>query len=340
MANKKLKLLYLAQYLQEETDERHPKTMQDMIAYLERCGISAERKSLYDDLELLRLYGMDVQSVRGKSYGYFLGDREFQLPELKLLIDVVQASPFLTQGKSMELIAKLEKLTSRPNARQLRRQVYVMDRVRTHNERLYYAVDGLHTAINDDRKVTFRYFDWTASGGKSYRREGALYETNPVALCVDTSWSMVQDGRWVPMKRTALALNHLVATRFRSDALQLVTFGRYASTVDSAELASLEGTWEQGTNLHHALLLAGRHLRRNPDAQPVVLVVTDGEPTAHLDVPTADALLVRLRRELRDRTVIHVTHRWSETAHADLVLRVEGGEITVVRAADGALIPG
>ncbi|GAA2807350.1 VWA domain-containing protein [Saccharopolyspora taberi] len=104
-----------------------------------------------------------------------------------------------------------------------------------------------------------------------------------VALCVDTSWSMVQDGRWVPMKRTALALHHLVATRYRSDALQLVTFGRYASTVDVGELAALEGTWEQGTNLHHALLLAGRHLRRHPDAQPVVLVVTDGEPTAHLE---------------------------------------------------------
>ncbi|GAA4861531.1 VWA domain-containing protein [Saccharopolyspora rosea] len=110
-----------------------------------------------------------------------------------------------------------------------------------------------------------------------------------VALCVDTSWSMVQDGRWVPMKRTALALHHLVATRFRSDALQLVTFGRYASTVDVAELAALEGTWEQGTNLHHALLLAGRHVRRNPDAQPVVLVVTDGEPTAHLE-PDGEAV--------------------------------------------------
>lgn len=110
-----------------------------------------------------------------------------------------------------------------------------------------------------------------------------------VALCVDTSWSMVQDGRWVPMKRTALALNHLVATRFRSDALQLVTFGRYASTVDVGELAALEGTWEQGTNLHHALLLAGRHVRRHPDAQPVVLVVTDGEPTAHLE-PDGEAV--------------------------------------------------
>lgn len=104
-----------------------------------------------------------------------------------------------------------------------------------------------------------------------------------VALCVDTSWSMIQDGRWVPMKRTALALHHLVRTRFRSDALELITFGRHAQRVDIAELTGLSGTWEQGTNLHHALLLAGRHLRRHPDAAPVVLVVTDGEPTAHLE---------------------------------------------------------
>jgi uncharacterized protein with von Willebrand factor type A (vWA) domain len=104
-----------------------------------------------------------------------------------------------------------------------------------------------------------------------------------VALCVDTSWSMVQDGRWLPMKRTALALHQLISTRFRTDALQLITFGRHATTVDIGELTALEGAWEQGTNLHHALLLAGRHVRRNPDAQPVVLVVTDGEPTAHLE---------------------------------------------------------
>ncbi|GGL29986.1 vWA domain-containing protein [Nocardia jinanensis] len=104
-----------------------------------------------------------------------------------------------------------------------------------------------------------------------------------VALCVDTSWSMVQDGRWVPMKRTALALQHLISTRFRSDALELITFGRHAATVDIAELTGLEPVWEQGTNLHHALLLADRHLRRHPDAVPVVLVVTDGEPTAHLE---------------------------------------------------------
>ncbi|QBJ98796.1 VWA domain-containing protein [Rhodococcus sp. ABRD24] len=104
-----------------------------------------------------------------------------------------------------------------------------------------------------------------------------------VALLVDTSFSMVMDGRWVPMKRTALALNHLVTTRFRGDALQLIGFGRHAQVLTAAELAGLDGAWDQGTNLHHALLLAARHLRRHPNSQPVVLIVTDGEPTAHLE---------------------------------------------------------
>ncbi|MFB9903426.1 hypothetical protein [Allokutzneria oryzae] len=127
-----------------------------------------------------------------------------------------------------------------------------------------------------------------------------------VALCVDTSWSMVQDGRWVPMKRTALALHHLVRTRFRTDELQLITFGRHAASVDIGELTSLEGAHEQGTNLHHALLLAGRHLRRHPDAHPVVLVVTDGEPTAHLE-PDGEAVFdYPPRRETIAKTLVEV----------------------------------
>ncbi|ALU69767.1 hypothetical protein H351_11330 [Rhodococcus erythropolis R138] len=104
-----------------------------------------------------------------------------------------------------------------------------------------------------------------------------------VALLVDTSFSMVMEDRWVPMKRTALALNHLVSTRFRSDELQLIAFGRHAHVLSPSELAGLDGAWDQGTNLHHALLLATRHLRRHSNAQPVVLIVTDGEPTAHLE---------------------------------------------------------
>lgn len=103
-----------------------------------------------------------------------------------------------------------------------------------------------------------------------------------VALLVDISYSMVMEGRWLPMKQTALALSHLVSTRFRGDALQIISFGRLARTMSLSELAGLEAAYEQGTNLHHGLLLANQHFRRHPTAQPVVLIVTDGEPTAHL----------------------------------------------------------
>ncbi|MBM7775379.1 uncharacterized protein with von Willebrand factor type A (vWA) domain [Actinokineospora baliensis] len=163
-----------------------------------------------------------------------------------------------------------------------------------------------------------------------------------VALCVDTSWSMVQDGRWVPMKRTALALHHLVSTRFRSDELQLITFGRHAAAVDIAELTELEGVWEQGTNLHHALLLAGRHLRRNPDARPVVLVVTDGEPTAHLEpdgeavfhYPTTQATLRKTLAEVDSLaklgasvTVFMLGEDPSLAAFVDVIARRGGGRV-------------
>ena len=191
MSSKKLKILYLAQYLQQETDEQHPKTLQEITAHLAAYDITAERKSIYADIELLRLYGMDIQTTKSKNYGYFLGERDFQLPELKMLIDVVQASPFLTRAKSMALIAKLENLTSRHSARQLRRQVYVMNRSRTVNETVYYAVDGINTAINEGKKISFRYFDWTVDGKKAYRRDGKVYVTDPVALCVDRHYYLV-----------------------------------------------------------------------------------------------------------------------------------------------------
>ena len=103
-----------------------------------------------------------------------------------------------------------------------------------------------------------------------------------MALCVDLSFSMVQDGRWGPMKHTALALHHLIETRFRHDALQVIGFHRTARQLSAVQLAEAEPEWIQGTNLQHALLLASRHLRRHPDAERVVLIVTDGEPTAHL----------------------------------------------------------
>ncbi|WP_020497777.1 vWA domain-containing protein [Sciscionella marina] len=138
------------------------------------------------------------------------------------------------------------------------------------------------------RNAVLRSAETGASGVRLDVRDVEVIETEKreraaVALCVDTSWSMVAEGRWLPMKRTALALHQLITTRYRTDELALIGFGRHANTLELGELVALEGTWEQGTNLHHALLLAGRHFQRNPDANPVLLVVTDGEPTAHLE---------------------------------------------------------
>lgn len=191
MAHKKLKLLYLAQLFQERTDEEHTVTVGDMIAYLDRLGIPAERKAIYDDLELLRLFGMDIVHTKTKTHNYYLGQRTFELPELKLLIDVVQASPFLTAKKSMELIGKLEGLASAAQAGALRRQVYVLSRVKTHNEQLYYNIDGINQAINEDRCIRFRYFDWTLQGERLYRHGGQAYSECPAALCVDRNYYLI-----------------------------------------------------------------------------------------------------------------------------------------------------
>jgi len=145
-----------------------------------------------------------------------------------------------------------------------------------------------------------------------------------VALLVDTSFSMVMENRWLPMKQTALALNHLVCTRFRSDALQIIAFGRYARTVTAAELTGLEGVYEQGTNLHHALALAGRHLRRHPNAQPVVLVVTDGEPTAHLEDLDGDGSAVFFDYPPHPRTIAHTVRGFDDMARL-------GAQVTIFR---------
>jgi len=191
MAHKKLRILYLARFLREQTDEDHTVTVNDMIDYLAGYDISAERKAIYDDLELLRLFGMDIVYTKTKTHNYYLGQREFELPELKLMIDVVQSSPFLTAKKSMELIEKLEGLTSRAQAGMLRRQVHVLNRVKTLNEQLYYNIDGINEAINTNRMIRFRYFDWGIDGQRNYRHGGAHYQECPAALCVDRNYYLV-----------------------------------------------------------------------------------------------------------------------------------------------------
>ena len=191
MAHKKLKLLYLAQLFQEQTDEEHTVTVKDMIAYLDKLGIPAERKAIYEDLELLRLVGMDIVHTRTKTHNFHLGQRTFELPELKMLIDVVQASPFLMAKKSMKLIGKLESLASTAQAGSLRRQVCVLNRVKTRNEQLYYNIDGINQAINEDKCIRFRYFDWTIQGGRAYRHGGKVYQECPAALCVDRNYYLI-----------------------------------------------------------------------------------------------------------------------------------------------------
>ena len=185
-ANQKSKLLVLYQLLLERTDEENPLSTQQIIEYLEQNGIGAERKSIYADVETLRDMGVDVQSRKGRGAGWFIGERDFQLAELKLLMDAVQSSRFITQRKSDALIRKLEGLASKPQARQLQRQVYVSGRIKTMNESIYYNVDKLHAAIAARKVITFKYFDYDMKKEKEFRQEGRRYTVTPFGLIWDS----------------------------------------------------------------------------------------------------------------------------------------------------------
>ena len=181
----KLKLLYLMQYLTQYSDEAHPVGIAQMVEMLAAHGILAERKSLYGDLEALREFGLDVVQARGKTVGYYIGTRDFELPELKLLVDSVQSSKFITQRKTLALIRKIENLASVHEAAALQRQVYVRNRVKSMNESVYYNVDEISSAISADRKIRFQYFEYTLQKERRYRRGGAFYELSPYALMWD-----------------------------------------------------------------------------------------------------------------------------------------------------------
>lgn len=183
--NQKLKLLYLMQILLQRTDENHPMTVAEMISALAANDISAERKSIYDDLEELRLFGLDVVQVKGKNTVYYIGSRDFELPELKLLVDSVQSSKFITEKKTFSLIKKIENLASAYDAQLLQRQVYVRGRVKSMNESVYYNVDEISNAINADRVIRFQYFEYTVTKERRFRKDGALYEVSPFALMWD-----------------------------------------------------------------------------------------------------------------------------------------------------------
>jgi len=185
-SNQKLKLMYLARILQEKTDMEHGLSMHEIIAELERYDIKAERKSIYDDIEALNLIGMDVEKeTAGGRTVYYLASRTFELPELKLLVDAVQSSRFITRKKSEALIRKIEGLASVHEAKKLNRNVHVANRIKTMNESIYYTVDYIHSAIYQGKQITFQYFKWNEKGEKSLRREGKVYKVSPWALTWD-----------------------------------------------------------------------------------------------------------------------------------------------------------
>ena len=179
--NQKLKILYILDYLQKNSHADHLIPATQLISMLEQKGILCERKTIYSDIAALQDYGADIVSVPGKNGGYYIASRNFELPELKLLVDAVQSSRFLTEKKSRELIEKLCKECSIHEAKLMRRDVLVSGRVKSMNETIYYNVDAIQEAIGQNRQITFRYFDWNLDGSRKYRDRN--YAASPYGLC-------------------------------------------------------------------------------------------------------------------------------------------------------------
>lgn len=180
----KQKILYLKELLEKESDVHTPLRMEDILSYLSEQGISAERKSIYTDFEALRDMGMDIVYSKKEPRGYYLKNRPFETAELKILIDSVESSKFITQKKTYELIEKLSAFETRNQLRLLKRQVYVHERIKSMNESIYHNVDRIHEAISKDQRITFEYFSYDIKKQKILRKGGARYDVSPVVLCL------------------------------------------------------------------------------------------------------------------------------------------------------------
>lgn len=184
--NQKQKILVLLDLFKSKTDEEHGVTTSDIIDYLAEHGIKAERKTVYADLNTLKEYGYEIsKEKKDGNYYYTLLDRDFQLPELKLLVDAVQASKFISAKRSSELIKKIENLASVYQAKQLQRQVFVSNRIKTNYENVYYNVDELNLAINENRKIKFDYYEWNLSKEMVLRKNGHKNDISPWSLAWD-----------------------------------------------------------------------------------------------------------------------------------------------------------
>jgi len=211
--NQKLRQLYLMKIFLEQTDEDHPMTVNELIDQLRLYGVTAERKSLYSDIERLSDFGINVMMQKTNTFGYFVVDRRFELAELKMMVDAVQSSRFITAKKSAELIKKIADLGSIHQAKQMNRQVYIDGQPKTINEKVFYSVDAIHAAINGNNKISFKYFDYNAKKQPVYRKQGELYIQTPVALCwKDDSYYLI-----------AYSVKHDGLAHYRVDRLDSVT---------------------------------------------------------------------------------------------------------------------
>jgi len=182
IGNARTRLLHLQRILLEETDDQHRLSARELLSRLAACGIVIERKTLYSDIEALVTYGMDIHHNKREA-GYYVGERLFELAELKLLVDAVQSSKFITQSKSQRLVKKLGSHASIYQARELSRQVFIAGRVKSQNEQIYYNVDILHSAIAQNRQITFGYRDYGLDKKLHLRRGGESYTVSPYLLC-------------------------------------------------------------------------------------------------------------------------------------------------------------
>ncbi len=234
-ANQKLKLVYLMDILRERTDEKHYLSMNDIIEALAAYGVNAERKSIYDDFETLRTYGINVEGAKlGAKYGYRLLEHQFELAELKLLVDAVLASRFVTAKKSGTLIDKLCSCASKYEAKQLKRELYVTERVKTVNESVFYNVDAIYEAINADAKIDFDYYEWNLKKELELRKNGVKKGINPIALIWDDEnyYLVAYDGEAARIKHYRVdKMRNIVVTEDARDNKEAYT------EIDMAEYA-------------------------------------------------------------------------------------------------------
>lgn len=208
----KSKILYLYRILSEQTDEQHPLSTNQIIDKLGEMGIGVTRKTVASDIALLQEFGVDVISVRSSQNLYYIGDRVFELPEVKLLVDAVESSKLITIKKSKTLVDKISKFVSKEQAKELNRNIFIDKRVKPKNENIYYTIDLVHTAINDKIQIDFKYIDYTGEKEVIYKHESMTYKVSPYAL----AWN---DDHYYLI---GYCSNHKKISKFRVDRMAKV----------------------------------------------------------------------------------------------------------------------